>query len=231
MMKSLGLLVVCIVAFIGNYVIAEDLAPREFYALLGLTGVAFLIVGIEWWQIRRDLRYRGLEEGMSVRLADRASRKTNTVFLAHERWLTFSRHYATWWQAILARFEKFESFFLDVTFEGEGKLLQIKETKTEWLRNTTHFVIREDGRDVGTIRNDAALRQQLRLQEVLLVTYDEQEYQISSSTITRKIGVYKEGVCIATGSRQGARLIFHCETNERLLAVASMIVFRLVYTK
>ncbi|MCY1691178.1 hypothetical protein OVA29_11195 [Exiguobacterium sp. SL14] len=231
MMKSLGLLVVCIVAFIGNYVIAEDLAPREFYALLGLTGVAFLIGGIEWWQIRRDLRYQGQAEGVSVRLADRASRKTNTIFLAHQKWVTFSRSYANWWQAILARFEKFESFFIDVTFEGEGKRLQIKETKTEWLRNTTHFVIREDGYDVGTIRTDAALRQQLRLQEVLLVTYDNQEYQINSSTITRKIGVYKEGVCIATCSRRGTRLVFHCDTSERLLAVASMIVFRLVYTK
>ncbi len=125
-MKSLGLIFVCMIAFVGNYVIADDLAPREFYALLGLMGVAFLTGGIEWWEIRRDLRYRGVEEGISVRLADRPSRKTNTVFLAHERWLTFSRRYATWWQAILARFEKFESFFLDVTFEGDGEQLQIK---------------------------------------------------------------------------------------------------------
>ncbi|WP_410503205.1 hypothetical protein RIF24_08200 [Exiguobacterium acetylicum] len=111
MMKSLGLLVVCIVAFIGNYVIAEDLAPREFYALLGLTGVAFLIGGIEWWQIRRDLRYQGQAEGVSVRLADRSSRKTNTIFLAHQKWVTFSRSYANWWQAILARFEKVRIVF------------------------------------------------------------------------------------------------------------------------
>jgi len=122
-------------------------------------------------------------------------------FLAHEQWLTFSRRYATWWQAILVRFKKFESFFLDVTFDGEGTLLQIKETRTEWLRNTTHFVIRKDGRDVGTIRTDPALRQQLRLQEVLLVSYAGQEYQIRSSTVTRKIGVHQNGDCIATSSR------------------------------
>jgi len=221
----------CFFALIGHYLITGELAPRELYGLLGLTGVAFVIGGVEWWQIRRDLRYRGLDEGVSVRLADRASRKTNTVFLAHERWLTFSRRYATWWQAILARFEKFESFFLDVTFEGDGEKLQIKETRTEWLRNTTHFVIRKDGRDVGTIRTDAALRQQLRLQELLLVSYADQAYQIRSSTLTRKIGVYQNGDCIATGSRHGARLVFDCDTNERLLAVASMIVFRLVYSK
>jgi len=208
-----------------------ELAPRELYGLLGLTGVALVIGGVEWWQIRCDLLYRGVEEGVSVRLADRASRKMNTVFLAHERWLTFSRRYATWWQAILARFEKFESFFLDVTFEGDGEQLQIKETKTEWLRNTTHFVIRKDGRDVGTIRTDAALRQQLQLKEVLLVSYAGQKYQIRSSTVTRKIGVYQNGDCIATGSRHGAQLVFDCDTKERLLAVASMIVFRLVYSK
>ncbi|WP_214770049.1 hypothetical protein [Exiguobacterium sp. s39] len=231
MVQSLLLIVLCFLALIGHYLMTGELAPRELYGLLGLTGVAFVIGGVEWWQIRRDLRYRGVEEGISVRLADRASRKTNTVFLAHERWLTFSRRYATWWQAILARFEKFESFFLDVTFEGDGEQLQIKETRTEWLRNTTHFVIRKDGRDVGTIRNDAALRQQLQLQEVLLVSYAGQEYQIRSSTLTRKIGVYQNGDCIATGSRHGARLVFNCDTNERLLAVASMIVFRLVYSK
>ncbi|WP_214804904.1 hypothetical protein [Exiguobacterium sp. s46] len=231
MVQSLLLIVLCFLALIGHYLMTGELAPRELYGLLGLTGVAFVIGGVEWWQIRRDLRYRGVEEGISVRLADRASRKTNTVFLAHERWLTFSRRYATWWQAILARFEKFESFFLDVTFEGDGEQLQIKETRTEWLRNTTHFVIRKDGRDVGTIRNDAALRQQLQLHEVLLVSYAGQEYQIRSSTLTRKIGVYQNGDCIATGSRHGARLVFNCDTNERLLAVASMIVFRLVYSK
>lgn len=231
MIQSLILIVLCFVALMGHYVMTGELAPRELYGLLGLTGVAFLIGGIEWWQIRRDLRYRGLEEGMSVRFADRASQKTNTVFVAHEQWLTFSRQYATWWQAILTRFQKFESFFIDVTFDGDGTRLHIKETRTKWLRNTTHFVIREDGRDVGTIRNDAALRQQLRLQEVLLVSYAGQEYQIRSSTVTRKIGVYQDGNCIATGTRQGARLIFHCDTSERLLAVASMIVFRLVYTK
>ncbi|KOP29192.1 hypothetical protein ADM98_09835 [Exiguobacterium sp. BMC-KP] len=231
MVQSLILIVLCFVALMGHYVMTGELAPRELYGLLGLLGVAFLIGGIEWWQIRRDLRYRGLEEGMSVRFADRASRKTNTVYLAHERWLTFSRQYATWWQAILARFEKFESFFLDVKFEGDGERLQIKETRTEWLRNTTHFVIRQDGRDVGTIRTDAAVRQQLRLQEVLLVSYAGQEYQIRSSTVTRKVGVYQDGNCIATGSRHGAQLVFDCDTNERLLAVASMIVFRLVYSK
>lgn len=231
MVQSLLLIVLCFFALIGYYLMTGELAPRELYGLLGLTGVAFVIGGVEWWQIRRDLRYRGLDEGVSVRLADRASRKTNTVFLAHERWLTFSRRYATWWQAILARFEKFESFFLDVTFEGDGEQLQIKETRTEWLGNTTHFVIRKDGRDVGTIRTDAALRQQLQLQEVLLVSYADQAYQIRSSTLTRKIGVYQNGDCIATGSRHGARLVFDCDTNERLLAVASMIVFRLVYSK
>lgn len=231
MVQSLLLIVLCFFALIGHYLMTGELAPRELYGLLGLTGVAFVIGGVEWWQIRRDLRYRGLDEGVSVRLADRASRKTNTVFLAHERWLTFSRRYATWWQSILARFEKFESFFLDVTFEGDGEQLQIKETKTEWLRNTTHFVIRKDGRDIGTIRTDAALRQQLQLKEVLLVSYAGQEYQIRSSTLTRKIGVYQNGDCIATGSRHGAQLVFDCDTNERLLAVASMIVFRLVYSK
>ncbi|WP_294746309.1 hypothetical protein [uncultured Exiguobacterium sp.] len=231
MIQSLLLIILCFFALIGHYLTTGELAPRELYGLLGLTGVAFVIGGVEWWQIRRDLRYRGVEEGVSVRLADRASRKTNTVFLAHERWLTFSRRYATWWQAILARFEKFESFFLDVTFEGDGEQLQIKETKTEWLRNTTHFVIRKDGRDIGTIRTDAALRQQLQLKEVLLVSYAGQEYQIRSSTVTRKISVYQNGDCIASGSRHGAQLVFDCDTNERLLAVASMIVFRLVYSK
>ncbi len=79
------------------------------------------------------------------------------------------------------RFKKFESFFLDVTFDGEGTLLQIKETRTEWLRNTTHFVIRKDGRDVGTIRTDPALRQQLRLQEVSDSFLDSHEKDRCSS--------------------------------------------------
>jgi len=170
-------------------------------------------------------------QGCPVRLVDRATQKTNTVFLAHEQWLTFSRRYATWWQAILVRFKKFESFFLDVTFDGEGTRLQIKETRTDRLRNTTHFVIRKDGRDVGTIRTDPALRQQLRLQEVSLVSYAGQEYQIRSSTVKRKIGIYQNGDCITTGSRHRAQLDFDCEANIRLLAVASMIVFRLVYSK
>ncbi|WP_432237709.1 hypothetical protein [Exiguobacterium sp. TDN 0502] len=225
------MIILCFIALMGHYVMTGELAPLELYALLGLTGVAFLTGGIEWWQIRRDLRYQGQEEDVSVRLADRATRKTNTIFLGHEKWMTFSRRYAKWWQALVVRFEKFESFFLDVTFKGDGKRLQIKETKTEWLRNTTHFVIREDGRDVGTIWTDAALRQQLRLQEVLLVTYAGQEYQIRSSTVKRKVGVYQNGNCIATGSRLGARLVFDCDTNERLVAVASIIVFRLVYSK
>ncbi|EZP61269.1 hypothetical protein [Exiguobacterium sp. RIT341] len=231
MVQSLLLIILCFFALIGHYLTTGELAPRELYGLLGLTGVAFLIGGVEWWQIRRDLRYRGREAGVSVRLADRATQKTNTVFLAHEQWLTFSRRYATWWQAILVRFKKFESFFLDVTFDGEGTRLQIKETRTEWLRNTTHFVIRKDGRDIGTIRTDPALRQQMRLQEVLLVSYAGQEYQIRSSTVTRKIGVYQNEDCIATSSRHGAQLDFDCDTNKRLFAVASMIVFRLVYSK
>ncbi|WP_290783896.1 hypothetical protein [Exiguobacterium sp. UBA6309] len=91
-------------------------------------------------------------------------------------------------------------------------------------------MIRKDGRDVGTIRTDPALRQQLRLQEVLLVSYAGQEYQIRSSTVTRKIGVHQNGDCIATSSRHRTQLHFDCETNIRLLAVASMIVFRLVYS-
>lgn len=231
MVQSLGLIILCFFALMGHYVMTGELAPRELYGLISLTGIAFLTGGVEWWQIRRDLNYRGQEEGISIRLADRASQKTNTVFLAHERWLTFSRNYTTWWQSIIARFNKFESFFLDVTFDGDRKRLQIKETRTDWLRNTTYFVIRKEGRDVGTIRTNAALREHLKLKEVLLVTCDGQEYQISSSTLTKKIGVYHDGICIATGSRHGAQLTFHCHTDERMLVIASMIVFRLVYSK
>lgn len=90
MVQSLLLIVLCFFALIGHYLTTGELAPREVYGLLGLTGIAFLTGGVEWWQIRRDLRYRGREAVVSVRLADRATKKTNTVFLAHEQWLTFS---------------------------------------------------------------------------------------------------------------------------------------------
>lgn len=73
MVQSLLLIVLCFFALIGHYLTTGELAPREFYGLLGLTGVAFLIGGVEWWQIRRDLRYRGREAGVSVHLVDRAT--------------------------------------------------------------------------------------------------------------------------------------------------------------
>ncbi|HCV52269.1 MULTISPECIES: hypothetical protein [unclassified Exiguobacterium] len=80
MVQSLLLIVLCFFAFIGHYLTTGELAPREVYGLLGLTVVAFLNGRVEWWQIRCDLRYRRREAEVSVRLADRATQKTNTVF-------------------------------------------------------------------------------------------------------------------------------------------------------
>ncbi len=74
MVQSLLLIVLCFFALIGHYLTTGELAPREVYGLLGLTVVAFLNGRVEWWQIRRR------EAEVSVRLADRATQKTNTVF-------------------------------------------------------------------------------------------------------------------------------------------------------
>ncbi len=93
---------------------------------------------------------------------------------------------------------KLRGWFLNLNFSFSDRTFSYVEQRSSLLARNQKWLVYENGEVVGTVRTDASLKRMSTFKEVMLLSYQDVEYEVTSSTLSSKIKVWRGTEVIAT---------------------------------
>lgn len=151
------------------------------------------------WQIRRDMRYGGRANTLSTRCVERTTRRPKYVLEGAQQIGSYRRSYQMAWQFLFVQLSaKLRGWFLNLNFSFSDRTVSYVEQRSSLLARNQEWLVYENGEVVGTVRTDASLKRMSTFKEVMLLSYQDVEYEVTSSTLSSKIKVWQGAEVIAT---------------------------------
>ncbi|WP_214851064.1 hypothetical protein [Exiguobacterium sp. s193] len=180
------------------------------------------------WQIRRDMRYGGRANTLATRCVERTTRRPKYVLEGARQIGSYRRSYQKGWQFLFVQLSaKLRGWFLNLNFSFAGRDVVYIEQRSSLLARNQKWLVYENGEVVGTVRTNASLKQMSTFKEVMLLTYQGVEYEVTSSTLSSKIEV-RQGTEVIATSKANLRSDVTFKVNEqqnRSLILSVLVLF------